>query len=173
MKKLLALTILIFILSGLWAGGTYATGASLTLDSASNTSQVGLFLDNDNLVVTKDKETWINPLLTNHFDLVFSGLFKDDGLEQIAFSYIGGAGAAFKPTSSLYINLSLEPSVFTTFGSHDGTFGVGIGGVVSFAYVFSDPGFMLKGGFETSYTLLFDSSNPMMVGGFVGLGFKI
>lgn len=173
MRKLLAMTIITLTVSSLWAGGMYATGASITMDSTSKTTQVGIFLDNDNLVVERDKENWINPLFSNHFDLVFSGLFKDEGLEQIGFSYIGGAGAAFKPSTSLYISLSLGPSLFTTFGTHDGTFGVGLGGIISFSYAFSDPGFIIKAGTHGSYTLLFDSNKPMMMGGFVGVGFKL
>ena len=105
--------------------------------------------------------------------MVFSGLFNDHGLDQMGLSYIGGAGASFKPTSSLYINLSLGPSIFTTFGNKDGTFGLGLGGILSLSYAFSDPGFILMGGMEGSYALLFDYSNPAMLGLFLGVGYKI
>lgn len=173
MKKTLIFLSLILFLTSLYAGGMYATGASLTYDSASKTSQIGLFLDSDKLIVKSEDEKWINPLISNHFDIVFSELFGKDGLDQIGFSYIGGAGASFKPTSSLYINLSLGPSFFTTFGAHQGTFGIGLGGILSCSYVFSDPGFMLKAGVQGSYTLIFDDDNPMMMGAFVGVGYKI
>ena len=131
------------------------------------------FFDDDTLVVKREDEKWINPLFSNHFDIVFSGLFVSCDLDQIAFSYLGGAGASFKPFSSLYVNVLLGPSFFTTFGFHNGTFGLGLGGSVSLSYVFSNPGFMLKAGVQSSYTLLFDSRNTMMMGGFPGIGFKL
>ena len=93
MKKTLIFLSLILFLTSLYAGGMYATGASLTYDSASKTSQIGLFLDSDKLIVKSEDEKWINPLISNHFDIVFSELFGKDGLDQIGFSYIGGAGA--------------------------------------------------------------------------------
>ena len=80
---------------------------------------------------------------------------------------------ACRNTSSLYINLSLGPSIFTTFGNKDGTFGLGLGGILSLSYAFSDPGFILMGGMEGSCTLLFDDSNPVMLGLFLGVGYKI
>lgn len=173
MKKTLVLITLVLALSSLWAGGVYATGPSVTMDTASKIGQAGFYFINDNLVVEREEESWINPLLSNHFDIVFSGLFKEEGLEQMAFSYIGSAGASFKPNQNLYINLSLGPSVFTTFGTHNGTFGVGLGGALSFSYAFSNPGFVINAGVQSSYTLLFDSSNPMMIGAYLGVGYKL
>lgn len=173
MKKLLVTICLTLSLSILYAGGIYATGGSVTKDSASKTVQGGLFFHDDNLIVDSRNENWINPLFSSHFDMVFSGLFNDHGLDQMGLSYIGGAGASFKPTSSLYINLSLGPSIFTTFGNKDGTFGLGLGGILSLSYAFSDPGFILMGGMEGSYTLLFDDGNPVMLGLFLGVGYKI
>ena len=172
-EKLLVTICLTLSLSILYAGGIYATGGSVTKDSASKTVQGGLFFHDDNLIVDSRNENWINPLFSSHFDMVFSGLFNDHGLDQMGLSYIGGAGASFKPTSSLYINLSLGPSIFTTFGNKDGTFGLGLGGILSLSYAFSDPGFILMGGMEGSYTLLFDDSNPVMLGLFLGVGYKI
>ena len=108
-----------------------------------------------------------------HFDIVFSGLFGSEELDQIAFLYLGGAGASFKPSPSLYVNVLLVPSFYTTFGSHNGTFGFGQGGSVSLSYVFSDPGFMIIAMVQSSYTLLFDSRPPMLLEGFLGIGFKL
>ena len=124
-------------------------------------------------MVKREDEKWINPLFSNHFDIVFSGLFGSEELDQITFLYLGGAGASFKPSPSLYVNVLLVPSFYTTFGSHNETFGFGQGGSVSLSYVFSDPGFMIIAMVQSSYTLLFDSRTPMMLEGFLGIGFKL
>lgn len=174
MKKLfITLTLILTVSTLLCAGGIYATGASITNDTTSKATQVGLFFDNDSLIVHPDKEKILNPLVTTHFDFVFSKLFGKDGVEQVGLSYIGGAGVAIKLIEKMYIDISVGPSCFTTFGNLDGTFGLGLGGILSLSYVFSDPGLALKAGIQGQYTLLFDHDNPMMVGGFLGVGFKI
>ena len=80
MKKLLLTICLTLTLSILYAGGIYATGGSVTKDSASKTVQGGLFFHDDNLIVDSRNENWINPLFSSHFDMVFSGLFNDHWL---------------------------------------------------------------------------------------------
>ena len=132
MKKLfITLTLILTVSTLLCAGGIYATGASITNDTTSKATQVGLFFDNDSLIVHPDKEKILNPLVTTHFDFVFSKLFGKDGVEQVGLAYIGGAGVAIKPIEKMYIDISVGPSCFTTFGNLDGTFGLGLGGILS------------------------------------------
>ena len=57
MKKLfITLTLILTVSTLLCAGGIYATGASITNDTTSKATQVGLFFDNDSLIVHPDKE---------------------------------------------------------------------------------------------------------------------
>ena len=56
MKKLfITLTLILTVSTLLCAGGIYATGASITNDTTSKATQVGLFFDNDSLIVHPDK----------------------------------------------------------------------------------------------------------------------
>ena len=62
MKKALILFILLISAFSLWAGGVYATGPTVTIDTASKTTQAGLYFTDDSLIIDKEKEGWINPI---------------------------------------------------------------------------------------------------------------